>query len=148
MIEIHGNVNNLQKWISIISISVVPDYVSYGHGSQNQKTQIEVKLQVIRISGVFCFLSKFVVRAAICSFFNLKEDHCLHIGTFDYVELPKRKTIKRAEGGGVADIVCRAFWSVADPEGGGGGLRPPLKITLKCDKALATLRNRSKSLEL
>ena len=31
--------------------------------------------------------------------------------------------------------------------GGGGGVCPP-KITLKCDKAQATLRNSSKSMEL
>ena len=41
----------------------------------------------------------------------------------------------------------KSRFTVADPEGGGGGVHPP-KITLKCDKAQATLRNRSKSLEL
>ena len=49
--------------------------------------------------------------------------------------------------------VCLPFDSkqccaVADPEGGGGGVRPPPKITLRYDKIQATLRNRSKSREL
>ena len=43
------------------------------------------------------------------------------------------------------DIRRQPEQSVADPE---GGRRGRTKISLKCDKTQATLRNRSKSLEL